>query len=123
MASTSWRVIRRPSLGKIPFAGINITALGSTVQVGDGNYVNAQYKELHADLEKLREAILASPDVTDGSKVAMIADVEAVKMQLAKPHPDRQVIQTIWQAIERAATAAGLGAHTAALAARVVGLL
>lgn len=91
--------------------------------MGDGNYVNAQYKELHADLEKLREAILASPDVTDGSKVAMIADVEAVKMQLAKPHPDRQVIQTIWQAIERAATAAGLGAHTAALAARVVGLL
>lgn len=108
---------------KDPFAGINVTAVGSTVQVGDGNYVNARYSDLHADLDRLRQGILTSDALDEPTKFAAVADIETAKIQLAKPNPDRTVIDKVWPSIAKAATAAGLAANVATVAARIAGLV
>ena len=46
-----------------PFAGINITAPGSTVQVGDGNYANTQFNGLPSQLDALRETLVGSSNL------------------------------------------------------------
>jgi hypothetical protein len=107
---------------KDPFAGINVTAVGSTVQVGDGNYVNARYTDLHAELDALRQGILASSALDEATKFAAVADVETAKLQLAKPEPDASVINKVWPSIAKAGAAAGLVANISAIGARLASL-
>ena len=97
--------------------------MGSTVQVGDGNYVNARYSDLHQDLDALHQGILASDALDESAKFAAVADIETAKLQLAKPEPDPGVMGRLWPAIQKAATAAGLAANLASLGARMGGLV
>jgi len=91
------------------FSGINITATGQNViTLGDGNLVDARYARLHAELETLRKAIVASPQLSPTEKVDLVADIETVKDQLAKPHPNRKVITQLWTAVETVVTSVGL---------------
>jgi RIP homotypic interaction motif len=109
---------------KDPFAGINITANGSnTIQVGNGNYVNARYADLHGELENLGEDIRVSRDLDEQTKFGAITDIETVKLQLAKPEPDRSVLASVWPKIQKVATLAGLAASAAAIATRIHGLI
>jgi hypothetical protein len=91
------------------YSGINISATGQNViTLGDGNIVNAQYVALHGELERLREAVIHSPRLEDSQKVDLVSDIETVKDQLAKTHPNRKVISQLWTAIEVAVTGAGM---------------
>ncbi len=96
-----------------PLAGVNITALDSVVQVGDGNVVNKKNSDLHEALELLRADLLACEELRDQQKVEVIADIDAMKAQLAKAEPSRGVLQAAWSSVQGIATTAGLVASVA----------
>ena len=87
-----------------PFDGINITAVASTVQVGDSNYANARFNGLPSDLEALRDDLVGSTQLDDATKVAAAADIETLQMQIVKPEP--RAIEAL-AGIKKVATAAG----------------
>jgi hypothetical protein len=106
------------------YSGINISATGQNViTLGDGNIVNAQYAALHNELERLREAVIASPRLCDAEKVDVVSDIETVKDQLAKLHPNRKVLTHLWTAIEVAVTGAGMVDLVTRIKPFIVGLL
>lgn len=91
------------------FSGINISATGQNViTLGDGNFVDVRYAGLHTELENLREAIIACSELSSAQKVDLVADIETVKDQLAKPHPNRKIVAQLWTAIETVVTSVGL---------------
>lgn len=108
---------------KDPFLGININAVQSTVQIGDGNYVNAQYQDASVGLEALREAIANSERLDDTAKLSAVSDIDTIKAQLTKPEPDKSIVQAAWSAVEKVGKLAGLGANLASIAAGLGGLL
>jgi hypothetical protein len=91
------------------YAGININASGSNViTLGDGNVVNAEYRQLFQDLTELKQHIVESDRLPDAEKFDLAVDIETVKDQLAKPTPDKEVVRRLWPRIEKAADVAGL---------------
>lgn len=91
------------------FAGVNISATGTNViTMGDGNVVNVDHRELHAELNTLRDHVAASDQLSDWDKLDIISDIESLKDQLAKPSPNPTVVGSLWSAIEKAAAVAGL---------------
>ena len=103
-STVTWYEIAAPGIEKIEgeseftprerYAGINISATGSNViQLGDGNIVNAEFSELHAKLQTLKQAISESKSLPEGDKLDIAVDIESLKDQLAKPHRTR----TSWQ--------------------------
>ncbi|MYD64506.1 MAG: hypothetical protein F4X26_00665 [Chloroflexi bacterium] len=102
---------------------INITAVGSTVQLGDGNVVNTNHQDLRGELESLRQQIAAADGLDDAVKLDAVADIESLKSQLAKAEPDPSVAGRLWSAIERVATVAGLGSSITRIAGQLGPLL
>ncbi len=91
------------------YPGINITASGSNViQLGDGNVVNAQFSQLHNELQSLKQAVTSSESLSDQTKLEIAADIETLKDQLAKPQPNKTVVRVVWEAVEKAVTVGGL---------------
>ena len=99
-----------------PFAGINVTAVGSNVQVGDSNYANTKFNGLPSQLDALRDALVSSSILDETTKLEAAADIETVKMQVAKPTPNRTIVEAAWDGIKNVATAAGLAKNIPALA-------
>src|SRR4030095_12393000 len=91
------------------YAGINIHATGSNViTLGDGNLLNAEYSHLHKELNDFKQAIAASPRLSDAEKLNTSVDIESIKDQLAKEKPNKTMIGYLWSGIEKVVTAAGL---------------
>ena len=106
------------------YSGINISATGQNViTLGDGNIVNAQYAALHAELERLREAVVNSSRLEEAQKVDVVSDIETVKEQLAKSQPNRKVLSHLWTAIEVAVTGAGMVHLVSRITPLIAGLL
>jgi hypothetical protein len=133
-STVTWYEIAAPGIEKIEgeseftprerYAGINISATGSNViQLGDGNIVNAEFSELHAKLETLKQAISESKSLPEGDKLDIAVDIESLKDQLAKPHPNKNVVATLWGAVEKAAAVAGLVEYASKIGPLVYGLL
>jgi hypothetical protein len=81
------------------YPGINITATGGNViTLGDGNVVNAQFSTLHNQLTELKEAVVASP-LSETEKLGLAVDIESIKDQLAKEHPNKTIIGHLWTGI------------------------
>jgi hypothetical protein len=129
-STVTWYEIAAPGIEKIEgesefapperYPGIKITASGSNIlQLGDGNVVNAQFSQLHTELQSLKEAVSFSASLTEADKLETAADIETLKDQLAKPHPNGTVIGAVWKSIEKAVAVAGLVDY----ASRVVPLL
>ena len=117
-STVTWYEISAPGIDRIEgesefkvnprYAGININATGQNViTLGDGNIVNAQYAALRAELESLREEIVASPEIEDEAKLDVVADIETIKDQLAKREPNPTVINQLWSGVKAVATTAG----------------
>jgi hypothetical protein len=82
-----------------------ITATGSNViTLGDGNVVNAEFADLHRNLDELKEAIANSQDLTEAVKLDLTVDVESIKDHLAKPVPNKSVVRQLWAGLERVST-------------------
>jgi hypothetical protein len=88
------------------FHGIKIEATGqSIVTVGDGNQINAKFGDLGSALADLRETITKST-APESDKMNLVADIETVQSQLAKPSPNRSIISAAWSSIKGAAVIA-----------------
>jgi hypothetical protein len=88
------------------FHGIKIEATGQNIiTLGDGDQINAKFGELGSALATLRDAITQS-HAPEAEKMNLVADIETVQSQLAKPAPDRGIISAAWSAIKGAAVIA-----------------
>jgi hypothetical protein len=89
------------------FHGIKIEATGQNViTLGDGNQINAQFGELGKALAELREAVVKS-EAGENDKMGLVADIDTVQSQLAKPQPNRGIVSAAWAAVKGAATLNG----------------
>lgn len=98
--TTTWYEVTAKGIDKIEggsqfepkerYAGINITAKGSNIiTLGDGNVINAEFRELHDALDEFKSAIANSDSISEGKKLDLAVDVESIKDQLAKSQPNR----------------------------------
>ena len=104
-----WYVISASGIDKIegsssefvrqsPYSNINITAVNSAVQLGSGNVVHKSFVGLAGELEQLAKSI-AGADISEEEKVSIVADIETINGQLAKPKPNKDIVRTAWHAI------------------------
>jgi len=101
------------------FHGIKIEATGQNIiTLGDGNQINAKFGELGEALAELRDAITTS-DAAEADKLSLVADVQTIQSQLAKPEPNRSIISAAWIAVKAAASINGC----VALVQKVAGLI
>jgi hypothetical protein len=101
------------------FHGIKIEATGQNIiTLGDGNQVNAKFGELGESLAELRKSV-TNAQVPEADKLAVVADIDTIQSQLAKPTPNATIIQAAWQAIKGAAAVNGF----ITLVAKISGLL
>jgi hypothetical protein len=88
------------------FHGIQIEATGhNIITLGDGNQINAKFGDLGKSLADLREAVTKS-NAPEAEKLTVVADIETIQSQLAKPQPGKNIISAAWSAI-KAATVVG----------------
>jgi hypothetical protein len=116
-SSTSFYKITAAGIDKIEgpgeftmpkFHGIKIEATGQNIiTVGDGNQVNAKFGEIGQALASLRDAVTKS-SVPEDQKLAIVAEIETIQSQLAKPEPNSGIVSAAWNAVKAAATIDGL---------------
>jgi hypothetical protein len=131
--ATSYYAITAAGIDKIegpseftrnPFHGINIQATGQNIiTVGDGNQVNAVFKDVGQALAELAEHVRNSTALTEEQKLETIADIQTLQAQLAKPEPNRSVLKAIWSGLQALATAEGVAAAFQRVAALLQPLL
>ncbi len=124
--STSYYKITAAGIDKIEgegeftmpkFKGIKIEATGQNIiTVGDGNQVNAQFKDAAGALVELKEALLATPRVTEQQKLEAVADIDCIQSQLAKANPSKGVIQGAWDGLKKLDTVLGITEKVSRLA-------
>jgi hypothetical protein len=101
------------------FHGIKIEATGQNIiTLGDGNQINAKFGELGQSLADLRNAVTSS-QATESTKLELVADIETIQSQLAKPEPNPTIIQSAWAVVKSAAAINGC----TTLVTKVAGLL
>ncbi len=115
-SSTSFYKITAAGIDKIEgpgeftmpkFHGIKIEATGQNIiTLGDGNQVNAKFGDLGESLAELRDAITQS-DAPDAKKMELVADIDTIQSQLAKPEPNRSIVKAAWETVKGAATVNG----------------
>lgn len=115
-AATSFYKITAAGIDKIEgpgeftmskFHGIKIEATGQNIiTLGDGNQINAQFGELGEALAELRDTITKS-NATEKDKMSLVADIDTIQSQLAKPEPNRRIIHGAWETIKGAAAIQG----------------
>jgi predicted transcriptional regulator len=89
------------------FRGIKIKATGQNIiTLGDGNQINARFNDLGAALVELRDAITQST-VGEAEKLTLVADIDTVQSQLAKPTPNKGIIAAAWETVKGAAAIDG----------------
>jgi len=101
------------------FHGIKIEATGQNIiTLGDGNQINAQFSDLGESLAELRDAITKS-DAPEAEKMSLIADIDTIQSQLAKPQPNRSIVSAAWETVRGAAALHGC----AGFVERITGLI
>jgi hypothetical protein len=105
------------------FEGINISATGSVVTIGDGNQINVKFKDAAQALSELRNAIAQSQELEDAQKLDLVTDIDSIQDQLAKPNPNKSVVKMLWGGIEKTVTAGTLVELIAKAAPLIAGLI
>lgn len=105
------------------FHGININATGQNIiTLGDGNQINAEFSDLGQALVELRDAITKS-DAPEQDKMALVADIDTIQSQLAKPKPNRGIIGAAWESVKGAATIEGCASLVERIGEMIGGLV
>ena len=123
--SQEWYVITADGIDRIegessafmrqsPYSNVNITAVNSAVQLGDGNVVNESFVGLAEELAQLGKTISAS-DLSDEEKMSAIAEIETINGQLAKASPSKEIIKIAWETLNNGKAAEGLVQSAAGL--------
>jgi hypothetical protein len=115
-STTNFYTITAPGIDKIEgpgeftmpkFHGIKIEATGQNIiTLGDGNQVNAKFGELGQSLSELRNAVTNS-EVQESTKLELVADIDTIQSQLAKPEPNPTIIKAAWEVVKGAAAING----------------
>lgn len=115
-STTHFYTITAPGIDKIEgpgeftmpkFHGIKIEATGQNIiTLGDGNQVNAKFGELGQSLSDLRNAVTGS-EAQESTKLELVADIDTIQSQLAKPEPNRTIIKAAWEVVKGAAAING----------------
>jgi hypothetical protein len=107
------------------FHGIKIEATGQNIiTLGDGNQVNAAFGEIGSALVRLKDAVVACTEPED-RKMEIVADIDTMQSQLAKPTPNINILSAAWDSVSAAATIGGcadLVHQVATLLAPLLGL-
>lgn len=129
---TTYYQITAPGIDKIEgpgeftmpkFQGININATGhNIITLGDGNQINAQFSDVGHALAELRKAVTRS-DAPESQKMCIVADIDTIESQLAKPEPDRRIIKAAWESVKAAAAIQGCADLVRRVAQLIGGLL
>jgi hypothetical protein len=91
------------------FEGIRVQATGQNIiTIGDGNQIEAGFKDVGEALADLADAIKASEELDDSAKLDLVADINSMQDQLAKKKPNNGVLRSLWAGVETAAKAAGI---------------
>lgn len=131
-SSTSFYQITAAGIDKIEgegeftmpkFHGIRIEATGQNIiTLGDGNQINAQFNDLGTALVELRDAITRS-SVSEAEKLSLVADIDTVQSQLAKPAPNKGIIAAAWVTIQGAAAIDGCAQFVTKVTGLISGFL
>ncbi len=127
--ATSYYKITAPGIDKLDgpgestmdkFKGIKIEATGQNIiALGDGNQINAQFKDAAGALVELKQAVLQGDSLTEARKLDAVADIDSIESQLAKANPNHTAIQGAWEGLKKLNTVLGLAEKVA----KVAGLL
>lgn len=91
------------------FTGIRIEATGQNIiTLGDGNQVNVKYEAAGKALSDLREAVKNSDELKEDAKLEIVSDIDTISSQLSKPKPNKTVIASLWDGINKAASVGSL---------------
>lgn len=105
------------------FHGIKIEATGQNIiTLGDGNQINAKFGDLGSSLAELRDAITQS-EAPDTLKMNLVADIETIQSQLAKPEPNRGIVKAAWETVKGAASINGCVAFVQKVSGLIAGFL
>ncbi len=105
------------------FHGIKIEATGQNIiTLGDGNQINAAFGELGTALAELRDAVTKS-DTQESKKMEIVADIETIQSQLAKPAPNKGIVKAAWEAVKGAAAINGCAALVTKVSELIGGFL
>lgn len=105
------------------FHGIQIEATGQNIiTLGDGNQINAQFSDLGRALVDLRDAITRT-QTSEAEKLALVADIDTIQSQLAKPSPNKNIIAAAWEAVRGAAALSGCVDFVAKVAGLIAGVI
>lgn len=103
--------------------GIKVEATGQNIiTLGDGNQIDAQFSDLGQALVELREAITRS-SAPEAEKMSLVADIDTIQSQLAKPNPNRHIIAGTWEAVKAAAAISGCATLVQKVTALMAGFL
>lgn len=105
------------------FHGIKIEATGQNIiTLGDGNQINATFGDLGASLAELRDAITQS-EASETQKLELVADIDTIQSQLAKPEPNRGIVKAAWGAVKGAAAINGCAGLVTKVSGLIMGFL
>lgn len=131
-SSTSFYKITAAGIDKIEgpgeftmekFHGIKIEATGQNIiTLGDGNQINGKFGDLGEVLSKLREAVARS-QAPDSQKMEIVADIDTIQSQLAKPEPNLGIVKAAWETVKAAAAINGCATLVHTASGLIAGLL
>jgi hypothetical protein len=117
-SETEWYFITAPGIDKIEgpssftrdrFTGIKIEATGQNIiTLGDGNQVNVKYQDAGKALSELREVVKNSNELKEDVKLEIVSDIDTISSQLSKTNPNKAVIASLWDAINKTASVGSL---------------
>jgi hypothetical protein len=117
-SESEWYFITAPGIDKIEgpssftrdrFTGIKIEATGQNIiTLGDGNQVNVKYQDAGKALSDLREAVKNSNELKEDVKLEIVSDIDTISSQLSKTNPNKAVIASLWDGINKTASVGSL---------------
>jgi len=93
----------------VPFQTIHINTSNAPVIVGSNNLVSNNIT-IFNQLDELQQVISETADIDVEERQNAASDIESIKQQLAKPNPNKSVMDLLWQNISRVADIAGASA-------------
>lgn len=106
----------------VPLQNIQITTSNAPVIFGSNNQVNNNVT-IFNQLDELEQVISESTDISVEDRQDVVSDIESLKQQLAKPNPNKTIIELLWQNIGRAADLAGAATLAVTIAKGIATLI
>ena len=105
----------------VPLQYIQINTSNAPVIVGSNNQVSNNVT-IFNQLDELEQVLSESTDISVEDRQDVVSDIESLKQQLAKPNPNKTVVDLLWRNIGRAADLAGAAALAATIAGGIAAL-